>query len=150
MAKKKTTKRAKPQTGNMKSLAKLMKGLDLCLMTTTAANGMIVSRPMSNNGDVDFDGTSYFFTWEQSGVAEELRANKNVNLGFQAADKTYISACGKAKLITNREVMTDHWNPDLEIWFEDGLDTEGILMIEVKCKRIKYWHKMEVVEVKVS
>ena len=152
---KKTKKKTSSKSGSGKSrgsigeLAKLMAGIDICMMTTTSANGSLVSRPMSNNGEVDYDGTSYFFTWTESGVAKELKLNKNVNLAFEASRKTYVSAAGKARLVTNKSQMEDHWSPDLDEWFPQGLETDGILMIEVKAKRIKYWNGERESEVKV-
>ena len=35
--------------------------------------------------------------------------------------------------------MVKHWNPDLDRWFAQGLDTPGIVLIRVTAKRIKYW-----------
>ena len=47
----------------LKDVAELMKDIDLCMLTTTTENGALASRPMSNNGEVEYDGNSYFFTW---------------------------------------------------------------------------------------
>ena len=37
-----------------------MKSIDLCTMTTKSTRGALTSRQMSNNGDVKYDGNSYF------------------------------------------------------------------------------------------
>lgn len=127
----------------LKSIAKMMKGIDLCMLTTSDARGASSSRPMSNNGDVDYDGKSYFFTKNDSRMVREIKKNAKVSLQF--ADhrvlrrKSFISVNGKATLITDRAEMEPHWNKDLEIWFKDGLDTKGITMIEVAADHIKYW-----------
>jgi len=42
-------------------LARKMAGIDFSLLQTHAG-GEIAGRPMSNNGDVDYDGDSWFFT----------------------------------------------------------------------------------------
>lgn len=131
----------------LKSISKKMKKLDLCMMTTVTSKGMTASRPMSHNGDVNFKGFSYFFTWEKSQLVKDLTKNTHVNLAFIGKKKLYISVTGKAKLIRKTELMKDHWNKDLEVWFKDGLETPGIVMIEVKAARLKYWQDEEEGEV---
>jgi general stress protein 26 len=124
---------------SLKKMSKMMRKLDLCMMTTITTNGMTASRPMSNNGDVEYDGNSYFFTWEKSHLVKDLKKNPHVNLSFNGKKKVYISVSGKAKLVTDRDVMEEHWTKDLEIWFKDGLDTKGLVMIQVIASRLKYW-----------
>jgi general stress protein 26 len=138
---------------SMKALAKLMADLDLCMLTTVAARGMTSSRPMSNNGDVEYDGNSYFFTWAKSQMARDIVNNPHVNLSFVGSkrfQKIFVSVAGKAKVIKDRRFMEDHWNKDLEIWFKKGLDTPGLAMIHVKANSIKYWHGREEGEVKAK
>ncbi|GAC1417344.1 MAG: hypothetical protein NVS9B7_20860 [Flavisolibacter sp.] len=45
----------------LETIIKLMRKLDTCMMTTRTGRGTFNSRPMSNNGDVTYDGNSYFF-----------------------------------------------------------------------------------------
>ncbi len=131
---------------SLKSIAKLMSKLDLCMMTTITPRGLTASRPMSNNGDVKYNGKSYFFTEGKSHVAKEILKNKHVGLSFISngiLKKTFVSVSGNAKLIKDREKMREHWNKDLEIWFDKGIETPGITMIEVDAKHIKYWSGRE-------
>jgi general stress protein 26 len=138
---------------SMKSVAKLMADLDLCMFTTISGRGMTASRPMSNNSDVEYNGESFFFTWGKAKLAKDIEKNAHVNLTFTGSkrfQKIFISVSGNAKVIKDREKMRDHWNKDLEIWFDKGIDTPGIAMIQVKAKHIKYWHGREEGEVKVN
>jgi hypothetical protein len=41
---------------------------------------------MSNNGDVNYDGTSYYFTFEQARTVADIEANNKVALGFTSAE----------------------------------------------------------------
>ncbi|MVN87285.1 pyridoxamine 5'-phosphate oxidase [Deinococcus sp. HMF7620] len=132
---------AKP---SMKALAQLMRGLDYCLLTTVTSYGHLGSRPMSNNGEVDYDGTSYFFTWAESRAARDIEKNKHVQLNFQAQKRTlFIAVQGEATLTSDREAMEPHWQSSLEQWFKDGLDTPGLTMIQVEARRIKWWGEEE-------
>ena len=99
------------------------------------------SRPMSNNRDVNYKGDSYFFTYEKSGKIKELEANQNVSLIFEGKSDLYLSVTGKAKLIRDRESFMEHWVDSLNQWFEDGVDTKGMVLIHVKGTKIKYWQR---------
>jgi hypothetical protein len=43
-------------------IAKDMAGIDIAILSTHTESGEIANRPMSNNGDVAYDGTSYYFS----------------------------------------------------------------------------------------
>jgi len=118
-------------------------------MATQASDGRITCRPMSNNGDVEYDGNSYFYTYEESEVVKELSANKNINLSFQGEDMLFISITGKGELIKEKNMIKEHWVNSLNKWFDQGSETPGITMIHVKADTIKYWLKEEQGEVKI-
>lgn len=126
-----------------------MRKLDICMMTTQAHDGRLTSRPMSNNGDVEYDGNSYFYCYEDSEVIRELKFNTNVNLAFEGPDKLYIAITGKSDLIKDKEVIKQHWVESLDEWFKEGTETPGIIMIHVKAESIKFWHREENGEVKI-
>lgn len=65
-------------------IAKEMAGIDIAILSTHAQNGEIANRPMSNNGDVTYDGTSYYFTYEQARAVSDIQRNPKVALGFSS------------------------------------------------------------------
>ena len=112
-------------------LAKIMKAMDLCFMATLSAEGGISSRPMSNNGQVDWDGSNWFFSNGDTRKVRELTANPATTLDFQSED-TWVSLRGKAQLHTDDHALFEqHWTPDLDRWFPEGIDTPGLTLIEV-------------------
>ena len=44
---------------SLDQLADKMKGIDIAILSTHTEGKAIANRPMSNNGDVRYDGTSY-------------------------------------------------------------------------------------------
>ncbi|WP_153799229.1 pyridoxamine 5'-phosphate oxidase family protein [Foetidibacter luteolus] len=126
-----------------------MKNIDLCMFTTKSGRGTLTSRPMSNNGDVKYDGNSYFFSFEKTKKVKEILDDSSVNLTFNTKEGMFISVAGKARIIKSKTVMQEHWVPSLNQWFNEGVDTPGVVMIVVKANRIKYWYKMKEGEVKV-
>jgi general stress protein 26 len=123
----------------LQEIAQAMKGIDIAMLTTVTEDGSLASRPMSNNGDVDFDGDSYYFTYEDSRMVDDIEEEPAVTLGFSGQDGLYITVSGDADLIREKEEFKAHWNPDLDKWFENGIDTPDIVMIKVEADRLKWW-----------
>ncbi len=137
-------------TFSLKSLAATLRELDICMMVTQSKRGSFNSRPMSNNRDVTYKGDSYFFTYEKSQKIKELEANPQVCLNFEGSKDMYISISGKAKLIRNKKAFADHWVKSLDQWFENGIDTPGLILIQVKGVNLKYWQREKEGEIKLG
>jgi general stress protein 26 len=133
----------------LSDISKKMRKIDICMMTTVGPYGHLLSRPMSNNGDVEYDGNTYFFTSDDKDVVKEIEQNANINLSLQGPDMLYVSISGKGDLIRDTEVLKIHWIDELNLWFPKGIETPGIIMIHVKADHIKYWQKEEEGEVKI-
>ena len=54
-------------------ISKEMTKIDLCMLTTKSGRGALMARPMSNNGDVEYDGISYFFTFKRTGKIRDIK-----------------------------------------------------------------------------
>lgn len=121
-----------------------MKKLDVCMLTTRNAEGALESRPMSNNKDVDYHGDSYFFTLADTRAVKDIAENPQVCMAYDGrpgllSKPLYLCIAGTAEIIRDRAVMEQHWVPDLERWFKNGLDTPGITLIHVQSSHIRYW-----------
>ena len=126
-------------------LSKKMAKLDFAMMATRSAAGVLTARPMSNNGDVAYEGDSYFFAYAHSRKAAELRADPYVTLAYTGAagmlggPPLFVTVEGSAALIDDKAVFAEHWTKDLDRYFPDGIDTPGVVMIQVTAKAIRYW-----------
>ncbi|MBR1208776.1 pyridoxamine 5'-phosphate oxidase family protein [Bradyrhizobium sp. AUGA SZCCT0051] len=125
-----------------------MAGIDIAILSTHAENGEIANRPMSNNGDVAYDGTSYYFSYEQARAISDIERNPKVALGFSSeaglfSQGIYVAVEGAAELIRDKAVFRQHWTSDLDKWFANGVDTPGIVLIKVKANRATYWKGRE-------
>ncbi|MET3971913.1 general stress protein 26 [Bradyrhizobium sp. i1.4.4] len=137
---------------SLAEIAKEMAGIDIAILSTHTENGEIANRPMSNNGDVAYDGTSYYFTYEKTRTVSDIQRNPNVALGFSSeaglfAEGIYVAVEGTAELIRDKAVFHQHWTSDLDKWFENGVDTPGIVLIKVKANCATYWKGREEGEV---
>jgi general stress protein 26 len=143
------------KTLDLKALAKEMRDIDFAMLTTRAADGNLAARPMSNNGEVDYDGDSYYFTWAQSRMVADIEAEPRVGLSFQGAKglfgkpPLFVSVEGRAEISRDKASFAAHWTSDLDRWFKDGIDTPGVAMIKVSATRIHYWDGEDEAEVPV-
>lgn len=128
-----------PSTLTLADLAKKMRKIDITMLSTHTDGDNIAGRPMSNNGDVDYDGDSYYFTLESTRMVGDIARNPRVSLAFQGSKGFHVAVEGSAEVVRDRAAFAAHWNPDLDRWFADGVDTPGLVMIEVHARRVHYW-----------
>lgn len=132
-------------TKTLADLAEIMRKIDFTMLSTKTADGGIAARPMSNNRDVDYDGDSHFFALDSTHTVGEIAADPNVgltlhgNASLLGKPPIFIAAEGHAEIIRDKAMFEKHWNPDLERWFEQGVDTPGLVLIKVHADRIHYW-----------
>ncbi|NKK76938.1 pyridoxamine 5'-phosphate oxidase family protein [Rhizobium leguminosarum] len=129
----------------LEDLSSQLKKIDFCMLSTNAGSGRISARPMSNNGDVEYDGDSWFFSYEESRKITEIEGIDTVLLTFTAPPSLlgkpgiFIAVEGVASLVRDKAALEEHWIPDLERWFPEGVDTPGIVLIKVSASSIRYW-----------
>jgi general stress protein 26 len=139
---------------SLADIAKEMAGIDIAILSTHTESGEIANRPMSNNGDVTYEGTSYYFTYEQARAVSDIERNSKVALGFASqaglfSKGIYVAVEGVAELIRDKAAFKQHWTSGLDKWFDDGVDTPGIVLIKVKAKRVTYWKGREEAEIEL-
>lgn len=126
-------------------IAEAMKDIDFVMFNTHTKDGQIGARPMSNNRQVDYDGDSYYFTWDDSLMAKDIGKDPKVGLSLQGGQSTdgapgiFIFIEGTCEIVREKDAFADHWTPDLDRWFEDGIDTDGLVMLHVRATRAAYW-----------
>ncbi|KAA9384057.1 pyridoxamine 5'-phosphate oxidase family protein [Neorhizobium galegae] len=129
----------------LSDIAGKLKKIDICMMSTKGSQGEISNRPMSNNGDVDYDGDSWFFSYEDTRKIVDIGRDTGVTLSFTEPPSLlgkpgiFISIEGKAELIRDKALFEQHWTKDLDRWFPEGIETPEIVLIKVHAGRIEYW-----------
>ena len=139
----------------IKNLSDKMAKIDIAMLTTCTDGGAFASRPMSNNGEVEYEGTSYYFMYDKARTVSDVAANPNVALAFQGnssllgAPGIFISVQGHGTLIRDKAAFAERWSAGLDRWFPDGVDTAGLIMLQVQGSRIHYWDGEDQGEVRV-
>ena len=83
-------------------IAALINEIDICLFTTRGERGELHSRPMSNNGQVEWDGQSWFFAPADGRLVAELRADPAAVAAYRAEQGyTFVSVSGRATIETD-------------------------------------------------
>ncbi|MBY0283363.1 MAG: pyridoxamine 5'-phosphate oxidase family protein [Sphingomonas sp.] len=136
-------------------LSEKMRDIDFAMLSTRTDNGAIAARPMSNNRDVDYGGDSYFFSYDSALTISDIAADPQVGLtltggkGLLGKPPLFIGIAGRAELIRDKAVFARHWQEGFERWFEQGIDTPGLILIKVHAARVHYWDGEDGGEVKV-
>lgn len=129
------------QSEDRQKLADMIKGIDFGMLTTVEADGTLRSRPMSTNGQVEFDGDVWFFTYGSSHKVLEAQQNPQVSVAFSDPKRqNYVSLSGTAELVRDRTKLEELWEPQLNAWFPQGLDTPDIALLKVTAHQGEYWN----------
>ncbi len=142
-------------TKTLADLSEKMRDIDFAMLSTHAEGGAIGARPMSNNREVDYDGTSFYFTNEDTRMVADIVRDPKVGLSFLGKSGIlgmrpfFVAVEGGAELIRDRGTFAEHWSTDLDRWFPDGVDTPGLVLIKVQAERVHYWDGEDEGEIRV-
>ncbi|CAN5423197.1 pyridoxamine 5'-phosphate oxidase family protein [soil metagenome] len=140
---------------SLADVAEKMRDIDISILSTRTEGGAIAGRPMSNNRDVSYEGDSYYFTEDSTRIVRDIERDPKVGLSFQGKAGMLglrpfmIAVEGDAQLIRDKGLFEAHWNKDLDKWFADGIDTQGLVMVKVHAERVHYWDGEDEGEVKL-
>ena len=145
-----TTGRKRTKSTAIKKVAKLMRDLDFCMFTTHTGRSGFHARPMSNNGEVEFDGDVWFFSEADSRKVREIKANPTVHLSYADLENwRFVSMTGRARIVRDTGKKTELWMEDLEQWFDAGPDSEAVVLIKVTPAVVSYWTKSDAGDLKI-
>jgi len=110
------------------------------MLTTVDETGHLHSRPMSSNGDIDPDGSLWFFTSASSHKVDEIAKLPKVSVSFADPDnQRYVSISGTAHLVRDRNKIDELWRPEFKMWFPNGKDDPDVALLRVSTEQAEYW-----------
>jgi general stress protein 26 len=109
-------------TDKLERFYDLVRDLDVAMLTTRRADGLLVSRPMANQARSD-GADLWFVTSRESPKLVEIGDDPNVNLAYYK-DRTreWISVAGTARIVDDRAKIRELYRPDWRAWFGDAGD----------------------------
>jgi general stress protein 26 len=124
----------------LKKIGELVRDIRITMMTTTAPDGSIDSRPMATQKTDDFDGVLWFLTRGESGKVAEIRHDSHVSLLYaDPGDAKFVAVKGRASISQDRAMIRKLWNPMYKAWFPDGEDDPAITVLRVDVLEAEYW-----------
>jgi general stress protein 26 len=99
---------------------------------------------MSNNREVEVDGDVWFFSAADSQKIRDIEANPVVHLSYVDLEAwRFLSVTGKARIVHTVKKKQELWQPELERWFDDGPESDAIVLIKVAPTLVSYWTKKD-------
>jgi len=124
---------------NIRHLANLIKDVEIAMLTTTQADGKLVSRPLGTQ-QVEFDGDLWFATEADSEKVAEIKANPRVNVAYASSGgNTYVSVSGRASIVADKAKIAELWSPAMNLFFPGGKDDPNLRLIRVRAESAEYW-----------
>ncbi len=130
---------------SLHDLARKMAEIDFVMLQTRTEGGALAARPMSNNGDVDYQGDSWFFALDSTRMVADVQRDSEVLLSFTGSKgllgkpPLFVAVQGHCHLHRDRAMLARHWVKELERWFEQGVDTPGLVLLHVRASRVTWW-----------
>ena len=123
----------------LRRVGELTREIDICMLVTRTEAGLR-GRPMSNNGEVEYDGDTWFFSYRDTPKVEEISADPRVELAYIATERgTWLSIEGTAEVVEDEQRKRELWQKDLESWFESGPDDDRLVLIKVRADLVHGW-----------
>ncbi len=122
-------------------LSKLICDIPVAMLTTSAADHSLRSRPMVNV-HAKFDGDLWFFSHDDDPKTQEIQANPNVNVCFvEPGQHRYVSVSGNGSVVKDQKRNELLWSTHCEPWFPDGLEDLKLSLIKVDVENAEYWDR---------
>ncbi len=127
------------RAAHIKHLAQLIDDIDVAMLTTTAPDGRLVSRPLGTQ-EVEFDGDLWFATGRDSAKVTEILANPQVNVSYASTSRnSYVSVAGRASIVHDRAKIDALWSPAMKLFFPGDKDDPNLCLIKVEVDSAEYW-----------
>ncbi len=121
---------------SLRKIAELVAGIDVCMLTTMAGDGKLLSRPMMPL-EICSLGHFWFLTRESSAKTDQLEA---VNLSFtDEANNIYVSVTGHGEVAFDSRRVDELWTPLARHWFPLGRDDPELTLLMVTMEMAEYW-----------
>lgn len=130
---------ATQSNADLRKLAELIDGIDVAMLTTHAADGSMVSRPLQT---LEFDATGelVFFTAADSAKVAELTEHPDVNLAYADPGKQrFVSIRGSVRLDRDRDTIDRLWSFTQKVFFPAGKDDPQLMVLRVRVRDAAWW-----------
>lgn len=123
---------------DLRKLAELIEDIEVAMLTTQAADGSLVSRPLQTL-KLTAEGDLVFFTAADSAKVDQITDDLDVNLAYaNQDDKCYVSVRGRARIDRDPALIEELWSPAQNVFFS-GRDDPNLAVLRVRVRDAMYW-----------
>lgn len=127
------------QSRQLDTLRKLVKDVQVAMLTTTTSDGTLISRPLQTL-DFDDDNVLWFATDSTSEKALEIKTHPHIGLAYaDRRDNSFVSISGPARLLRDEQKIDALWSPAMSLFFPAGKADPNLVLIRVEIERAEYW-----------
>jgi general stress protein 26 len=121
-------------------IAEIIRSIDTCMLATQADDGSLEARPMSNNGEVEWDGSSWFFAPAGGRLVAQVRRHPEAVTTYSAKDRfAWIALSGTARIVEDDDAKRRFWLAELERWFPNGPEDPDVALIQIESTSARWW-----------
>ncbi len=122
----------------VKTLLEKTQDAGVCMLTTTEADGKLVSRPMAIQ-EIEDDHTIWFLTRIDNPAVQETTGGQQVNVTV-AQKGFWASIAGTANIVQDAERKREFWSKMTEAFFGDSKPEDlDIILLRVTPETAQYW-----------
>jgi general stress protein 26 len=122
----------------LKKFRELVDEIQVCMFITDNKEHEH-TRPMATI-EIEDDGTLWFYTDIRSIKVEEVSMTRNAHLVYAHPGKNkYLDVRATAKVVTDKQMIIDKWNPIVKSWFPNGVTDPYLGLLEIKPLQCHYW-----------
>ena len=134
-----------PTSKKLDELYELIGEMEIAMMTTRRADGLLVTRPMATQQRQPF-ADLWFVTSIETHKVDELAGDPHVSLGYyNPKTSEWVSVSGTARLSQDRAKIHELYQPDWRAWFGDeggnrdgGPDDPRLALVLVEAQTAHY------------
>jgi general stress protein 26 len=81
---------------------------------------------------------------------KEIETEPTVHLAYVDLERwRFVSMTGRARIVRDSEKKNELWMEELEQWFENGPESDAVVLIKVSPSVVSYWTKSDAGDLKI-
>lgn len=124
----------------VKAAHEVMSSMDIAMLSTvdsSSSTGRLTSRPLSTQVHEE-DGDVLFLVRSSSAVANDVRANPQVNVAYSSM-KAWVSLAGHATIVEDRALVQELWSKGADAFMDGGPENPDNVVLKVNGDTVMYW-----------
>lgn len=122
-----------------RALREIIDDIEIAMLTTLDASGEMQCRPLQTQKMGD-DCALWFITRADTSAARHAASRPQVSLCYASPEKqTYAVVYGQIECLHNREVLERLWTPAHKVFFPEGREDPGLVLLRVDPTHADCW-----------